>query len=65
MNPSHAACKTSNTGTMRCIHQHNENIAVLFHWNHYFNGFHPYYLQNMTGIRVTFEIITDWYCRKI
>jgi hypothetical protein len=40
INPSHAACKTSNTGTMRCIHQHNENIAVLFHWNHYFNGFH-------------------------
>ena len=40
INPSHAACKTSNTGTIRCIHEHNENIAVLFHWNHYFNGFH-------------------------
>jgi hypothetical protein len=40
INPSHAACKTSNTATIRCIHEHNENIAVLFHWNHYLNGFH-------------------------
>jgi len=40
INPSHAACKTLNTATIRCIHEHNENMAVLFHWNHYFNGFH-------------------------